>query len=394
MSKKILLLTAVPPTKQKTGGLILDQLCRFMSKNSLVCYTIVDRIKYPRLTPDLDWIPIKYFLRYNEYIRTFLPAYLAEIIDLLYLKVLTKKIVKFARKNNVEAIWCVLEGLTLIRLASRIKKELGIPLITQVWDPPEWWLRVRKIAPKYRDKTIQEFERALRESQACATTSWAMAKEYYDKYGVETITLLPSLAPEMALPPSSQPHDRKEYIIALAGQIYAKKEWEALIAALDLVNWQINHRPVKINLLGRFNIEKKPGINFLGWQSQTDTIKKLSEADLLYCPYWFDPVYEKETRLSFPSKVTTYLASGRPVFFHGPAYASIAKFLVATDTGYTCHSLKPKDIVDSLTKVFSDVNLYSQLTANGRQTFDRYFTTSSLRNNFNKFINIGLGLKG
>ncbi|MFH1366680.1 MAG: glycosyl transferase [Patescibacteria group bacterium] len=315
---------------------------------------------------------------------------MAEIIDLFYLNILTKKIVKFAKENKVEAIWCVLEGLTLIRLARRLRMELGIPLITQVWDPPEWWLRVRKVAPKYRDKILQEFEEALKDSRVCATTSWAMAKEYYDKYGVETIPFLPSLPPEMALSPSRQPHERGDYIIALAGQIYAKKEWEALITALNLVNWRINNRPVQINLLGRFKIERKPGINILGWQSQTDTIKKLSEADLLYCPYWFDPVYEKETRLSFPSKLTTYLASGRPVLFHGPAYASVAKFLLATSSGYTCFSLKSQDIIDSLTNIFSDAKLYSLLAFNGRQTFDQYFTTSSLRNNFNKFVNLGL----
>ncbi|MFH1822846.1 MAG: glycosyl transferase [Patescibacteria group bacterium] len=393
MNKRILLLTSVPPTKNKTGGLILDQLCRFMPKDSIVCYTIVDRVKYPRLTPNLDWIPIKYFLRYNEYIRTFIPSRIAEFIDNFYQKVIINNLRKFVLKNEIDVIWCVLEGLTLIRLGSRIKKELDIPLITQVWDPPEWWLRVRKVSPKYQDSILQEFGKAIKESRVCATTSWVMSKEYHNKYGVETIPFLPSLPSDMALKSSAKPHDRNEYIIALAGQIYAKEEWNALISALDQIDWRINNRSVKINLIGRFNIEKRPGINFMGWQSQPNTIKLLSESDLLYCPYWFDPAYEKETRLSFPSKLTTYLASSRPVFFHGPAYASVSKFLVSTKSGYTCHSLKPNDIIDLLTNAFTDTNLYSELSTNGRQAFDEYFTTETLKTNFDKFINIGLGLK-
>lgn len=393
MNKKILLLTSVPPTKNKTGGLILDQLCRFMKINSIACYAIVDRVIYPHLTPDLDWIPTKYFLRYNEYIRTFIPSRLAEFIDNLYLKVILRNIRKFVRKNEIDAIWCILEGLTLIRLASLIKSELGIPLITQVWDPPEWWLRARRVSPNYRAKILHDFEKAIIDSRVCSTTSWEMSKEYNHKYGVETIPFLPSLPAEMALKSSTKPHDRKEYTIALAGQIYAKEEWNALISALDQVNWRINNRSVEINLLGHFKIDNKPGINFLGWQSQTNTIKLLSEADLLYCPYWFDPTYEKETRLSFPSKLTTYLASGRPVFFHGPAYASVSKFIISTESGYTCHSLEPNIIIDSLTNAFTDTNLYSQLATNGRQTFDKYFTTESLKINFDKFLNIGLKSK-
>ena len=63
-------------------------------------------------------------------------------------------------------------------------------------------------------------------------------------------------------------------------------------------------------------------------------LPELRTADLLYCPYWFDPGFERPCRLSFPSKLSTYLKTGVPVLFHGPEYASPRIFLEQNDAAY------------------------------------------------------------
>jgi glycosyltransferase involved in cell wall biosynthesis len=126
-------------------------------------------------------------------------------------------------------------------------------------------------------------------------------------------------------------------------------------------------------------------IRLMGWRSQEDTLRILAEADVLYCPYWFDPAFEEEARLSFPSKLTSYLAAGRAVLFHGPEYASPSRFLVEHDAGLCCHSLDPVAVTESLCRLFGDADLYRRLTAHGRRAFDEHLTMDCLRKSFLDF---------
>jgi len=88
----------------------------------------------------------------------------------------------------------------------------------------------------------------------------------------------------------------------------------------------------------------------------------MSEADITYLPYWFDEAYRLSARMSFPSKLTTYLASGRPVLFHGPQYSSVTKFFYRFPVGICCHSLEESKIIECLHKFATDKNFYAEST--------------------------------
>ncbi len=51
---------------------------------------------------------------------------------------------QFGKDFNADAIWCVVQGQTMIRLANRVKELMNVPLLTEVWDPPTWWLRAKQ----------------------------------------------------------------------------------------------------------------------------------------------------------------------------------------------------------------------------------------------------------
>jgi glycosyltransferase involved in cell wall biosynthesis len=395
---KILLLTDMPPCKNITAGLVLDQLCRFLPHGSLACFAVVEPNLHVKLSPDLDWIPIEYYERPRE--RWVLrPRRLGKLVSLIaentYSQLQNRKIVskavEFGRKFNADAVWCILEGQTMIRLAVPVSKALGIPLLTEVWDPPFWWLRANGVDPITRSLVLREFDNALRKSSVCATASWAMAEQYKNDYGTRSVPVIPSLDASLALPPADCVHPGTDLIIGMAGQIYATEEWNALIKALDSVNWEICGRSVRIRLMGRYaNLlaDGKMNIEFLGWTTQKETIRLMSESDLLYCPYWFNSQFETVARLSFPSKLTTYLAAGRPVLFHGPEYASPARFLSKYDAGLLCHSLESKVLVNSLTELVANADRYNKLSHNGMHAFEELLTLSSMRKSFAEFLQL------
>src|SRR6266446_1772314 len=63
---KILLLTDIPPCKNFTAGLVLDQLVRFLPPGSVACFAVVNPEVNARLSVDLNWIPVEYVKKPRE----------------------------------------------------------------------------------------------------------------------------------------------------------------------------------------------------------------------------------------------------------------------------------------------------------------------------------------
>lgn len=398
----ILLLTDIPPCKKYTGGLVLDQLCRFLPKDSIVCFAIVHPgATDARLSSDLDWIPIRYYDKPQEYQKrfhgrlSFLNYINSVVVESYNAAVISPRIadevINFALEHNVTSIWCVLEGQTVIQLALPVSKRLNLPLFTEIWDPPHWWLKESAVDPVSTRRIIRCFEKTIRASSGCYAASWAMAEKYAHDYGVRTSVFTPSVDKILSHPASRAMCDDSTFTIGFAGVVYMLNEWEGLLAALDSVDWRIGGRDVKLRVLSRevsFKCFNKRNIEYLGYRSQEETIKLLSETDIQYCPYWFDPKYSEEAKLSFPSKLTTYFAAGRPVFFHGPEYASPAIFLKKHNAGVLCHTLNNVGIVQSLHDVITKPELYEVLAKNGSSAFHKYCTLEMLHKSFCDFLQI------
>ena len=75
------------------------------------------------------------------------------------------------------------------------------------------------------------------------------------------------------------------------------------------------------------------------------------------------PIFRVEARLSFPSKLSSYVASGGAVFIHAPGYASPALFHEQYPVGISCRSLKGEDIVTALERVVEDDSLRQRAAA-------------------------------
>jgi len=393
---KVLLLTDIPPCKDYTAGIVQDQLCRFLPDGAVACYAVVNRTISPRLSADLD-IPIEYHEKPIERAIKPFPGNVGEFIarwvekwhEKQVLNTILPKVVEFGKKNQIDRIWCVLQGQTMVRLARPAADALGVPLHTQVWDPLGWWLRANKIDADTSAKLLDEFDKVIRASRSCATASWAMSEEYTAKYGVKNIPVISSLSSESALPPATAPNQSDEFVIGMAGQIYATEEWNALIRAIDKSDWKVDGKKIKLRILSRgmpSGAIHPKHVEYLGWMSQEEAILSLSGVDMLYLPYWFSPEFREEATLSFPSKLITYLAAGRPVMFHGPNYASPARYLEANKAGLCCNSLESDRIFQQIKLLASDQEIYRTLAYNGSLAFMRDFTHEKMKANFYKFL--------
>lgn len=393
---KILLLTDIPPCENFTAGLVLEKLVRFLNSDELVLCSVVNSAIVPVVPKDLQSLPSLTLAKPREAAVRLLPGFagaaIAFCFELFYsfrARFLLPKIIKFAQDNRVDAVWVILQGQTMVRLARPLSQKLRVPLFTQIWDPFGWWLRDNRIDRLTQGRLFAEFDRAVQHSTACATTSWAMSDEFNRRYKTRTRPVIASLSRECVNPPALQPHDSDDFIIGMAGQFYAETEWDSLIAALNQVNWTIAGKRIRIRVMGaRLDLASRQPANFeyLGWQSQQATIRLLAESDLLYLPYWFSEEFREESSTSFPSKLVAYFAAGRPVFCHAPEYASPTRYLAMHDAGYLCTSLDVERVLGVLTQAITDPQLYAKRTEAATDCFLRDFTLERMKETFFDFL--------
>jgi len=394
---KILLVTDIPPCANFTAGLVLDRLVSFLPPGSLALCAVVNPDLQPKLTPALESVPKLLLVKPREASRRIAggiagdaSAYLFERLQgLRVCHRLVPQIADFARQQKVTSIWVVLQGQTMVRVAAQLAADLGLPLYTQVWDPFGWWLRANGIDGLTARRLLARFDKAILASEACATASAAMSAAYTEKYGIRNCPVIAGLPRELALAPATQPHPGPEFIIAVAGQFYARTEWDCLIYALEAARWTLGGRAIKVRVMGggfQAYTQSAAHFEYLGWRTQEETIRLLSEADLLYLPYWFSEEFREEASNSFPSKLVTYFAAGRPVFCHAPPYSSPATYLRSHRAAFLCESLDPPAVSQLLEQVIDDVEAYASVARNGADCFTRDFTLERMRESFLEFL--------
>jgi len=396
---KILLLTDMPPCTNYTAGLVLDRLVRFLPPEQIAICSVINHVLNPIIPKELEIIPSLQLVKPIEMAPISRGGKAGKLINFSFelmqaMRVqylLLPQIINFAKQQKIDALWVVLEGQTMVRLARLLSNKLSLPLFTQVWDPFEWWLRANKIDRFTQQRLLADFDYAVKYSKSCATASWAMSKNYLHKYGVPSIPVIASLPRELSKAPATTLHAREEFIITIAGQFYAKDEWDCLIAALDQTKWCIAGKRIRIRVLGaQFQISSQHSVNieYLGWQAQEAVIDLLADSDLLYMPYWFSDQYYLESTNSFPSKLISYFASGRPVFCHAPYYSSPAKYIAKHDCGFLCSSMDTMVVLQKLEHAITDTTDYASVAQNATTCFLRDFTLERMKETFFEFLTI------
>lgn len=386
----VLLVTDIPPCRNYTAGLVLDDMCEFLldAGHNVDCFCVKHKSVDAEI-PENKRARMRFHMLEKpreNWGRSF-PGRLSSLLGNNYtayaaLPKIAAAAARFARECGSDIIWSAVQGQTIIAITRPAALKAGIPYVTQIWDPPEWWLMENRFDSLTSARVMREFAAMLRHGKCCITASWAMAEEYTKLYhcplaipvirGFELGRVLPS--------------ERKDdaYVIALSGQIYATREFSALLKALDGLDWMFNTRKIVLRLYGRYfqlAFSKSARVELRGWMGQDALLGELAEADILYCPYWFGKQYDLPCRLSFPSKLSTYLKTARPVLMHGPEYSSPNIFIKEHNAGYICDSPKETALAECITAILLDPER-DEAGLRGYQAFSSQLTCDHMKKNF------------
>lgn len=149
-----------------------------------------------------------------------------------------------------------------------------------------------------------------------------------------------------------------EIIAGHIGSIYSKADLISFLTLFNAFAQAKGKKPV-LKMWGcHLNINDIPqelqsGIRFFDTQPEEMVLPELSRCDFVYAMYPLEKKLNIFSKTSLPTKLTSYLQAGRPIFGHGPADSTLAYFLKKTGLGGMWCSKEKSDGFDALKKTIT-----------------------------------------
>ena len=287
-----------------------------------------------------------------ERARTYEPA-IATLAD---------QVAAFAIANGVGRVWATLNMTAVIDVCEKLNKRLRLPLIAHVWDDVGYLTQQRGLDAFTRRRTAGRFARLLASAERTAVIGEAMGDNYARRFGARCQIVRHGVSD--ATEPRSEPTNATEFVIGFCGAMYCPSAWKAFQAALTKLGWKLAGKSVRFVVMSdHISLSSQSPVNFdyLGrLRTEAEVHAQLSKCDLLYLPQPFEPWQRGLAELSFPTKLSAYVSTGRPVMIHAPDHASLVTFARENPVGLVCTSLDPEVIAQTIATFAGDGVAYRE----------------------------------
>ena len=352
------------PGQPVVGGIFLRDLCGALPPGTIHCFAVptrlMDRAQLKDCPEVTDFVERRYETAFRP-VRGKLGEFIALVARSVkqprHLRTIVDRAVQCGRSHRVQMVWAVLDCPTVIQTARLVASRLGVPLIVLVWDAPELLSHQLQHDRWFSRELLRCFQVVMKSSIRCAVVGETMKAAYDDAYGQDCIIVRHGLEPRAVQSCQGEQRDREQTIIGYAGSISAPETFRGFIRALDASGWKVDGRDVILRLAGSrllLDASTPQRIEYFGRRSVCDTAEMLADCDVLYLPQPFSNELRPLASLSFPTKLSTYLAAGRPVLLHAPEHGSVVPFFKKYSCGTWCNSLQENEIASSLRKLTND----------------------------------------
>jgi len=129
-----------------------------------------------------------------------------------------------------------------------------------------------------------------------------------------------------------------------------------------------------------------PGIEYGGWIPYADMQAALQLGWLLLCTASFLPQYQAYSYSSVQTKITDYMAAGRPLLFVGPPDAASGTFVETWDCGFTISTPNPDDIAERLQTIARMPEQYLRKATNAANEAATTFSKAVVQQKLYSFL--------
>lgn len=235
---------------------------------------------------------------------------------------------KQALLHRPEAVLTVAHGRAW-NLAAKISQFLEVPLHLVLHDDFPEMCTGQNAGLRY---LIPQFGKVYRAASSRLCVSPFMVEEYRKQFGVDGTVLYPGRAASARFPvPQFESNEQNGPLkYAFAGTLSAPD----VVDAIDRLAHAVRSTGGEVRLYGPFDLQQlrarglaAQNIACVGLVPSDQIIQTLrSEADVLFVPISFAQSVRKNMSIHFPSKLTDYTATGKPILVYGPEYSSAIRW--------------------------------------------------------------------
>ena len=399
MGTRLLVVSSVLPGSENVGGIILGDLLKAYGLKDVCLFHLPpvsedDQQRYGELGISIEMVHASVVPKSRK-----LAGRLGSITRLIEyqtrvrpsLSKVVAHVVRFARAESVSRILLVLDCPVALWIGKALTAGIGIPVYALVWDHPDYVLTRYGVDRYTKSRVIRSFAECIRGSVRTAVVSEVMQQEFSERYGANAVILRHAVSTAASeYPRTSQVIGGSDAIrIGFAGSCYALTAWQSLLDALCILDWRVGNNPLILRTLGddmRFRVKSKASIEHLGWRDVSETVRLLSECSVNYLPQPFESWLDPLSRYSFPTKFSTYLAAGRPVLIHAPAFSALTSFCETRSVGPVTRTLSPQGLADALKGICTDSAAYQKARQEVRRLAGGEFSVATYRDRVLAFL--------
>jgi glycosyltransferase involved in cell wall biosynthesis len=241
-----------------------------------------------------------------------------------------------------------------------VARRLGVPYVAYMHDLCSEAIITRVRAKKILWRIIDR--KLLRHAWMVIVPTEEFAQHYRSR-GIRRLWTLPHCLPT-GVPPS-EPHDEQETLrIIYSGNVYEPHE-DAIAAIL-----QATRDLPEVRFTFQSNPHPLLRDQSAAWLSRRQAMENLQEADVFLVALGSRTPYPLEIHGCFPSKITDYLAVGRPILAVVPPGCFVDRFIRETGCGLVVNSLNPTSLREAIERL-RDPQLREQMAAAGRRVTEQ-----------------------
>jgi glycosyltransferase involved in cell wall biosynthesis len=287
---------------------------------------------------------------------------------------------EWALDYKPDLVYSMLGNVRLIKLATRIARACSVPLLPHFTD--DWAATLYSHGELFglADRTLRVVMRKLIQLAPFGLgISQEMARAYERRYEIPFSVVTNCVDDTLFAAPLTFPDHGSEINIVYAGGLYLER-WRTLETVASAV--EVLRRsgvPVRLTIYcppgheARYGhaFADRPGVR-LGGSIDPDRIPALLQsADVLVHVESFSEKLRQYTRYSLSTKLPQYLATGRPIFAHGPGDGASMAHIRDAHAGLVVARNDVAEVVASLRELSVNPGRREEMGKNGRAFAER-----------------------
>jgi hypothetical protein len=252
---------------------------------------------------------------------------------------LAQEIVSLGRDVGCAAIHSVAHSADFIA-AERAARVLDVPFVLSIHDDLRYVLRHR-VDRRFVLATLGD---VWRRADRRLVISDALGHEQCRRNGARPFSVVTDglLDEQIAHAPRERADRRPHVYFAGLFHLAYRRCFDALLLGLEAVGTLAQSGARVTVRSGSIPVRLRPSsipLRVLPFGSEEDVARDLDSVNLLYLPLPFGRRYRDFVRFSLSTKLVTYLGSGLPILYHGPAEGPAYELLARHRAGLTVTSL-------------------------------------------------------